>query len=414
MHVCKESLNIIFTDEHERGVYWDLYLMFTRKVMKLQDLGVDENEWYCFQDTYIGLNKMSVWYQYGFGVLQGPVKNHFQGAYLRQFTNFVRDQLGVRMQFEKQSGVLLSRKLNRKIINEKELVDAIQGLLLTVKDYEEITVKTVTLEEGNLKGVISAFSEAALIVGVHGSALILGMFLPPGSVMVELWPYGVDPSAAPVFKTMCELDGFDVIYIPWTNEDFQNTVYHPSYPSHYGGLGHLPKVEQDKVIKGLNTNKLTGLECCDGTEWLFRIYQDTVANVGNDANLKSISVLKLISDGLKRGKVLLSSRAYTDKYLRDSKYPGEVRMLRCNLEREETSTKLYANWIEPWNVEYLECGELDFEVVMQSKGREEFKKYRTHEGTFLKKLAFNVDKLDIWVTCLCDGFEGSTSYTACL
>ncbi|XP_068201718.1 protein O-linked-mannose beta-1,4-N-acetylglucosaminyltransferase 2-like [Palaemon carinicauda] len=413
MNSCKDTLKIIFTDENERGIFWELYHIFTKNIMKLQDLD-NKNEWYCFQETYIGLNKMSVWYQYGFGVSQGPIENNFQGTHLRQFTSFVREKLGVKNQLVKQNGILLSRKLNRKIVNERELFDAIQGLLSSTRDCEDITMKTVTLEEGNLKSVISEFSEAVLVIGVHGSALILGMFLPPGSVMVELWPYGIDPSAAPVFKTMCELDGFDVIYIPWTNEDLHSTVYHSNYASYYGGLEELPKEDQDKVIKSLSAEKLTGLECCDSTEWLFRIYQDTNVNVRNDANFVSVNILELIADGLRRRELIITKTGYKDEYFKESKYPGKVRTLRCYMGREETSTKIYIKWVEPWNVEYLKCKELDFEVVIQSKGKVELKKYRTRESTFLKKLAYSIEKMDVWVTCICDGFESPTSYVVCL
>ncbi|KAG7154246.1 O-linked-mannose beta-1-4-N-acetylglucosaminyltransferase 2-like, partial [Homarus americanus] len=85
---------------------------------------------------------------------------------------------------------------------------------------------------------------ARVVVGVHGAALILGMFLQPGSILVEIWPFGINSNASTVYKTMCGLQDFGVAYVPWMNKDIINTVYHPEYPAAYGGLSQLSFEEQ--------------------------------------------------------------------------------------------------------------------------------------------------------------------------
>ena len=40
----------------------------------------------CFKTSYAGLNRLSVWYQYGYGKPQGPVDHQFNGDLLSLFT----------------------------------------------------------------------------------------------------------------------------------------------------------------------------------------------------------------------------------------------------------------------------------------------------------------------------------------
>ncbi|KAJ8023590.1 Protein O-linked-mannose beta-1,4-N-acetylglucosaminyltransferase 2 [Holothuria leucospilota] len=69
-------------------------------------------------------------------------------------------------------GILFSRKINRKILNEKELKDAIAGKF-------DIKMVELSVEANRLPYIIKTVSCAKLVVGVHGSMQMLGVFLPP-------------------------------------------------------------------------------------------------------------------------------------------------------------------------------------------------------------------------------------------
>ncbi|KAK7070959.1 hypothetical protein SK128_008478 [Halocaridina rubra] len=417
LNICMKNMNIIFTDDKERGEYWSLYEMFSKNVKRLDEFIHSEDSLYCFKNAYIGLNKMSVWYQYGFGKAQGPVKNKkFTGFHLRQFVEFIRNNLGVNYSLDKEKSVILSRKANRKILNERELAEAVY-VLLSSQEETNPEVDIVSLEEMDLKTIITHLVDSRILTGVHGSALILGMFLPQGSVLVEIWPLGIDPIAAPVIRTMCEIEGFDVVYVPWVNRDIENTIYHPEYPQFYGGLSHLPLENQKDIINRLQENDLVSLECCDNTEWLFRIYQDTKVNINVAGNLQSDSILGVIADGLNEAKELLTYRK-SKKYKKsplvdDMLFPGKIHSFNCYLKTSETSTTLYSIWQAPWNVLNFKCDSIYYELILQSENENNPVRHITQDHKFVTIFSSSVQTIRLWITCFCSSVEGSTFFSIC-
>ncbi|XP_045114858.1 uncharacterized protein LOC123506638 [Portunus trituberculatus] len=173
--------------------------------------------------------------------------------------------------------VLLTRQLTRKILNEKELAETIRSEILD--KYGEGEVKMMSLEEHGLNEVVRVISQARVLVGMHGAGLGLGIFLPQNSLLVELWPFAVNPVSARVYRVMCELESFGVVYRAWVNQDATHTRTHPHYPPHLGGVDHLPPEERREVVSLLYTNELTSVVCCMDVNWLFRIYQDTTVRL---------------------------------------------------------------------------------------------------------------------------------------
>ncbi|KAJ8023593.1 Protein O-linked-mannose beta-1,4-N-acetylglucosaminyltransferase 2 [Holothuria leucospilota] len=87
-------------------------------------------------------------------------------------------------------GILFSRKLNRKILNEKELVNA-------VSEKFNIKILELSMEANALPYIIETVSCAKLVMGIHGAMLILAMFLPPSSILLEMYPYAINPMYPP-------------------------------------------------------------------------------------------------------------------------------------------------------------------------------------------------------------------------
>lgn len=103
---------------------------------------------------------------------------------------------------------------------------------------------------------VAVLSNTGLAIGLHGSILVLAMFLPPGSLLAELYPFAVPSKSYTPYKTMAQLPGLDLNYLSWENRHEANTVVHINNPPHLGGIAHLPQAEQLKV-RGL------GLLCTD-------------------------------------------------------------------------------------------------------------------------------------------------------
>ncbi|XP_063853159.1 protein O-linked-mannose beta-1,4-N-acetylglucosaminyltransferase 2-like [Scylla paramamosain] len=137
----------------------------------------------------------------------------------------------------------------------------------------------MSLEEDGLDEAIRAVSQARVLVGMHGAGLGLRMLMSSGTLLIEIWPFGVDPASARVYRAMCGLRGFGVTYRAWVNEDVGNTRTHPHYPQHFGGIQHLPQEERRRVVSSLRGDKLVNVTCCMDVDWLYRIYQDTVVRL---------------------------------------------------------------------------------------------------------------------------------------
>lgn len=415
---CIEDINLFIFDEHDQGKHWDLYSSLYKRTRLMSELSLHSTDmWYCFENAYIGLNKLSVWYQYGFEKFQGPqVKNTFSGPLLRQFTSYVKEKLKLQqLPTSDPVGVLFSRKFNRKILNEREVSSIMKEQLRIVSGQVDSHVKLLSLEENDLSTIISELSQARVAVGVHGAALILGMFLSPGAVLVEIWPFGIDHIAATVYKTMCQLKHFDVIYIPWANEDLENTVFHPEYPSFYGGLNHLTITEQKNIISALYENKIEGLKCCDNENWLFRIYQDTKVHVSeSDSEFKSIPFSKVLREGLRTSKKYLLSNGQEEKNnIHELVYPSKVQEFHCSLIRDAHFTKLYLDWRDPWNIENINCDKIAFEIFIAVDGSAAVR-YVVSERRYLKKLNLKTETVNTWVTCICNDVEGAVMYKQCI
>lgn len=407
---CLNELIVVFGDDNERNVYWEFYRILAREIMFLSELGSEDNQlWYCFKDANIGVNKLSVWYQYGFGKPQGPqLIGTFSGHLLREFADFMRKQLQIQSKESRRyTVVVISRKHNRKLLNEKELSVLIRKHL-QMKTGDEYDMRIISLEEDSMSEIIGTISRARLLIGVHGAGLILGIFLPPSSVLVEIWPYGVNPNAATVYQTMCDLSDFRVTYIPWVNEDVINTVPHPEYPPRLGGLSHLSSRDEKRVLKGLDEGKIEFLVCCDTIEWLFRIYQDTtVLLVDDNARYNSVPFTDVLA------RVIQAWEEESDYSQIFQQYPSKVEKLTRSVWVDSQYKKLVLEWEDPWNLQHLKCDRTYFEVVLQVDGDSEARTYFVNSGMYTKELPSLVEGVNVWITCFCDDIEGSELYVRC-
>lgn len=411
---CLNELIVVFSDDNERNVYWKFYHILARKILFLSELGSEDSQmWYCFKDANLGVNKVSVWYQYGFGKPQGPqLIGTFSGHLLREFADYMRNQLQINLkESQRYTVVVISRKHNRKLLNEKELSILIKKHL-QMKTGNEYDVRIMSLEEDSMSEIIGTVSRARVLIGVHGAGLILGIFLPPSSVLVEIWPYGINPNAATVYQTMCDLSDFRVTYIPWVNEDVINTIPHPEYPPHLGGLAHLSSRDEKCVLKGLHEGKIEFLVCCDSIEWLFRIYQDTTVLLVDDARYNSVPFIDVLARVMQAWEE--SNETIPGDYsLIFQQYPSKVEKLTKSVREDSQYKLLVLEWKDPWNLEHLKCDRTYFEVILQVDGDSEARKYFVTSGMYTKELPSLVEGVDVWITCFCNNVEGSELYVRC-
>ena len=217
----------------------------------------------CFQNLIVGFDKPTLWYQYGFRVPQGPVPHN------RTFINeiisgYVKDRVN---HSSKSQITLFSRTDNRLILNEGEL------MVRLAREFSK-SVKTVDLESHSLAEVIDAVSRSSVVVGMHGAMLATMIWMPRGGTVLELFPYAINPSHYSPYRTLANIR--NLRYLSWANTIRSNTVGHADYPKEYGGLGHLPSVEQSRIM---SETEVKPHLCCEDPSWLYHIYQDTVVDV---------------------------------------------------------------------------------------------------------------------------------------
>ena len=51
-----------------------------------------------------------------------------------------------------------------------------------------------------------------MVIGMHGSILIMTMFCRRGTVFLELFPFGVPPENYTPYKTLAGLSGMGIVY----------------------------------------------------------------------------------------------------------------------------------------------------------------------------------------------------------
>ena len=259
-------------------------------------------DYICFKEAYVGLDSPSTsWYHYGFERAQGPIKNISKdvvGGNVRSAVEWIKDELfydserkklvesDVKELFEmlKKSTLkslktrakilIASRTQTRLILNEEELMEKLKSA------FPSAQIEFIRQETMELEALIMEISESIVLIGMHGALLALSAFLPPGALLIEMFPFGVPAENYTPYKTLSNLPKMNIKYITWTNsrEDPPFNVGHPGRHFTSGGLIHFPASYQE----GIKSSKtVPNHKCCYSPFWLYRIFQDT--NVDSDA-----------------------------------------------------------------------------------------------------------------------------------
>ena len=275
--------------------------------------------------------------------------------------------------------VLCSREHNRLIINELDLSMAI------ARQFKKQVIR-VSMATHTLKEQIQLVSRASALIGMHGSMLILAMFLPPGAKLIELFPFGINPDNYTPYRTLVELPGMNILYASWRNEIEENTVTYPHEAPDVGGIDHLSEEEQDEIM---NSKEVPSHLCCSNPYWLFRIYQDTIVDIQSLS-----SVIELTENKQKK----LSRQVPAHDY---KLYPSKVVHVTCQPPAEGTEPTLWLSWKPPINVSFLETEDIKYEVWIQQAGQDDYVAYILDmtDYIFKENLVKNTH-YNVWVRCI--------------
>lgn len=378
---CLHNITLFLADERRKGPYWQLYkaLIKNGKILHRTEM----SKWYRFTRAIVGLRKDSTWYQYGFVVPQGPLNSNLKtaGAEVSLFAKFFLHALDVplKSKINRSHALIISRTKNRLIANLDELVNM-------VKLHTKLTPVVINLESEALQDVVALLRCTQLLISMHGSALILSMFLQPGSAVLELFPYGINPDNYTPYKTLTNLPSVDIAYAAWRNTNKTNTVFHPEFEPQYGGIYHLPLEAQQQILL---SKEVPPHLCCDNPNWLFHIYQDTAVDT---------SIVPMLIN-------LSTERVPTRNNLKNI-FPGQVLKLKCEVHKDsEGNTQFVVSWLEPWNVAFASFAHCYYEAWL--KNGAEVQMIHTNKTAFVQNITSN--HLHIWVKAVCDGNSGGFS-----
>lgn len=251
----------------------------------------------CFSDATVGTSKRLVWYQYGYRDKEGPVENSMTRGDLSDAFDWFRQRANssISSQYYKQRDHIFKQIKNGKpITNPHQLqitvfTRAKTRLLLNtaelVADLEKafgLPVKQVGLEFMTVEQVIAEMSKTVVAVGMHGALLITTGFMPPGSVLIEAYPYAVPPSQYTPYRTLCTLLHHRYRYWSSPHAEPPWTVGHPERGKFEGGLQHLSEEERQRVMA---LRWVPEHKCCYDAAWMYRVLQDTMVDTDDIVRL---------------------------------------------------------------------------------------------------------------------------------
>ncbi|CAB4020713.1 O-linked-mannose beta-1,4-N-acetylglucosaminyltransferase 2 [Paramuricea clavata] len=383
------EVQIIFMEGREEGPYFELYKLFSNRkpILLTYLLSKSNKSLVCFRDVMVGISKSTTWYDYGFHIPQGPIPNHRpDGSIIQQFTEYVTNKLGTTSKSKDSNYVILfSRESNRLILNELQLTFSIATTF-------NLRVVRLSLETNRLGEIIKQIQGSVGIIGMHGSILVLSMFLSPGGFVIELFPYAINPQNYTPYKTLAEI--MDITYTSWQNNIKNNTVVYPNRTKSEGGIMYLDSEMQTTI---LNTNEVPRHLCCNNPYWLFRIYQDTIVDIPT-----FMEVMKNALNGSKQAQ----KRDYVKKY------PGKITNVLCKSLESETGVGIFVSWNISWNMQFYDQSKVSSEVWIQDVLDENYMAYSLQgitQHTFDEKIKYDTS-YSVWVRGVINGNTGPFSH----
>ena len=192
-----EQSQIVILDDYDEGPYWDLWTVFAKKPMtRLQSTNLDPP---------LDAGNLIVPLPGGSNPLwQGDWKVHSceNCQLLHTFCHRMLNFYDIKDNLEMDSGPLVLTYINRtetrRLIDQEAYINTLKASL------QDVHIEVVDFAPLALPEQLMIVRRTDILVGVHGAGLTHGMFLRPGSTMVEILPPGLDHRG---FRNLARLAG---------------------------------------------------------------------------------------------------------------------------------------------------------------------------------------------------------------
>lgn len=388
--VEKQEVSIFFFDEWSNSFNFpmmhfgtDVYSLVPAQSFLTPDQ-FPGRKFVCFRKAHVGLSKETTWYDYGFHRPQAPLPPHGQEVTLRKTLDSIMKTLSLSdKECDARTVILISRKKTRIIVNEKQVVHSLSaatGLEIVTLRLEEVT---------DFRELVRTVRCAKVLIGMHGSGLVLSAFLARDSAVIEIFPYAINPDHYTPYKRLCQL--LAIRYSTWTNEKQENSITHADFPASLGGIHHLPASNIRQITQSTQVKPHL---CCNDPEWLFRAYQDTIVDVDSFAGVFGRVWHQISHLHPDHNQTNVPNLA-----------PGPITSSSCI----KSGITAEISWSQPWNLHLIGLSASDFaaikyEVVLQAEGRSERQAYATQKQTLRLELSGRQNL--IWIRCFVSGIAG--------
>lgn len=238
------------------------------------------NDTICFSNAFVGLHKATLWFNYGFKKLPGPYINKYFSV--NGIKNFVQFSFNVwkskpisacSLESKCVKVVVLNRARSRRILNLNTLLKAIEEAHHKAYQGYYLDIVTIDLAEHDPSFILSELRQATLLVGMHGAGMIMSLFLPPMSAIVELFPYAINPDGVSFLKALFQQhDTYPLHYEFWQNKNIGDSVPGTHSDPLMGRISHLSEDEQNKIM---SMTEVPTVKCCHNPAYLYYMYHDT-------------------------------------------------------------------------------------------------------------------------------------------
>ena len=178
-----ENTQVVILDDHPEGPFYDLWSMLARRpIIRLNSLTTDRPQ--SSEDVIVPLPGGSnpLW--------QGDweVHNCEHSALWRTFSQRVLDNYEIDDKPKRDDEPLvltfIDRQAKRHLIDQEHYIETLKS------KFPAVDIQSVDFANHSFAEQLSLVRRTDILVGVHGAGLTHGMFLTPGSAMVEIIPPG--------------------------------------------------------------------------------------------------------------------------------------------------------------------------------------------------------------------------------
>ncbi|ESP05688.1 hypothetical protein LOTGIDRAFT_228161 [Lottia gigantea] len=135
-----------------------------------------------------------------------PKADHTNSSFLKSFVQFVKNKLNVTHErLSDQRVGLIKRSNRRRILNEELLIEKVREFV----DAELVEFSGLTFQEQ-----VNIVQQYSVLIGMNGAGLMNAIYLPPGSVTIQLVPYKAEVD----HKKQAAIYSARGPYLEWHNE----------------------------------------------------------------------------------------------------------------------------------------------------------------------------------------------------